>query len=303
MVADLQPVRQRWILESGQDGTWAPFRGSRKRRLAMMNDSRVALVTGVSSGIGQEISRLLEERGLHVFGTARKPGPGMLRLDVTDDASVAAAVQSVLLKGGRIDVLVNNAGYALAGAIEETTVEEAQEQFDTNFFGVLRMVRAVLPEMRRKGHGRIANISSMAGLLPIPYRGIYSASKHALEGYTETLDHEVRRFGVRAALIEPTFTRTNLETNRRRARASLETYTSEEERASATIVEQVARGDSPRLVAEAVYRAITDEPPRLRYPVGRAIGIGRLRRFVPARMFDRQFRRRFQLDVGERTAS
>ena len=263
-----------------------------------MNDRQVALVTGASSGIGQEIASLLAERGLRVFGTARRPGPGQIRLDVTDDASVATAVQEVLSQAGRIDVLVNNAGYALAGALEETSIEEAQEQFDTIFFGVLRMVKAVLPAMRLRGSGRIVNISSLAGLLPIPYRGVYSASKHALEGYTETLDHEVRRFGVRAALVEPTFTRTNIETNHRRARASIDAYARQEELTSASIVEQVARGESPRAVAEAVHLAITDEPPRLRYPVGAARTLGRVRRFVPARLFDRQFRRRFHLDEG-----
>jgi len=265
--------------------------------------NKVALVTGASSGIGQEITRLLAERGLRVFGTARKPGAGLLRLDVTDEASVSEAVQAVLQAAGRIDVLVNNAGYALAGALEETSIEEAQAQFDTNFFGVLRTTRAVLPAMRRQGSGRIVNISSLAGLVPIPYRGIYAASKHALEGYTEVLDHEVRLFGVRAVLVEPTFTKTNIETNGPKTRASLDAYAKQEQRVSAGIVEQVARGDSPRAVAEVVYRALTDEPPLLRYPVGGAVAVSRLRRFIPAGLFDKQFRKRFHLDETGKNGS
>ena len=124
-------------------------------------------------------------------------------MDVNDDGSVREAVRSVLEKAGKIDMLINNAGYSLAGGLEETSVEEARQLFETNFFGVLRVTQAVLPSMRRHGYGRIVNISSMLGLLPGPYRGIYAASKHALEGYTETLDHEVRAFGIRAVLVEP----------------------------------------------------------------------------------------------------
>ena len=123
-------------------------------------------------------------------------------MEVTDDSSVNEAVRSIVQKAGPIQHLVNNAGYAATGALEETSVEEARQLFETNFFGVLRVTNAVLPGMRQTGHGRIVNISSVLGFLPAPYMGIYCASKHALEGYTETLDHEVREFGVRAMLIE-----------------------------------------------------------------------------------------------------
>jgi NAD(P)-dependent dehydrogenase (short-subunit alcohol dehydrogenase family) len=263
----------------------------------------IALVTGVSSGIGRETALLLAQRGARVLGSIRRQhlsetlaGIELVHLDVTDEQSVTTAVQSFLQKAGGIQVLVNNAGYALAGAVEETSVEKARQQFETNFFGVMRLVQAVLPVMRRQGYGRIVNISSMAGLLPIPYRGIYSASKHALEGYTESLDHEVRQFGIRAVLIEPTFTRTRIETNRKVAHAHLSVYSEQEERVNAAIEEKTARGDQPRVVAEAVCAAVEAVRPRLRYPVGGGVGLSRLRRFVPERMFDRQFRRQFQLD-------
>src|SRR5262249_1258257 len=145
----------------------------------------VAIVTGVSSGIGQETALMLAKRGVRTFGTVRQRRPNetiaggeFIQMDVTDDASGTYAVESVLQKAGGIRIVVNNAGYALAGAVEETSVKEAREQFETNFFGVMRLTQAVLPVMRRQGYGRSVNISSMAGLLPLPFRGLYSASKH-----------------------------------------------------------------------------------------------------------------------------
>src|SRR4051812_43290917 len=166
--------------------------------------NRTALITGVSSGIGREIAQLLAERGARVFGSVRSPksarpirGVDLVGMDVTDDTSVNAAIQSIVQKAGPVQLLVNNAGYSFMGALEETSIEEARQQFETNLFGVLRVTNAILPGMRQGGYGRIVNISSVLGFLPAPYMGIYAASKHAVEGYTETLDHEVRRFGVR----------------------------------------------------------------------------------------------------------
>jgi NAD(P)-dependent dehydrogenase (short-subunit alcohol dehydrogenase family) len=176
-----------------------------------MTDQKVVLITGASSGIGRATAELLTSRGYRVFGTARNPdtvvplqGVELLPLDVRDDGSVQAGVETALSRGGRIDVLVNNAGYAVVGAIEETSPSEAQALFDTNVFGVLRMVRAVLPAMRRQGSGTIVNTSSVLGFLPGPFMGLYASSKHALEGLSESLDHEVRGFGIRVVLVEPT---------------------------------------------------------------------------------------------------
>jgi NAD(P)-dependent dehydrogenase (short-subunit alcohol dehydrogenase family) len=268
-----------------------------------MDENRVALITGVSSGIGRETARLLAERGARVFGTVRERRPAevlagveLVRMDVTNESNVKEAVQSVLQQAGSIHVLVNNAGYALGGGLEETSVQEAQHQFETNFFGVLRVTQAVLPAMRRQGGGRIVNISSVLGFLPGPYRGIYAASQHALEGYTETLDHEVRHFGIRAVLIEPTFTRTSVDRNAKAAHAALDAYAEQRERVEEVIQQNIAHGDHPRTVAEVVYRALVAESPRLRYPVGDGVRLSRLRRFVPARMFDKRFRKQFLLD-------
>jgi len=185
-----------------------------------MIENKVVLITGVSSGIGRETAQLLAERGARVFGTVRDLGRAepiakveLVLMDVTDDKSVKDGAESVLENAGRIDILINNAGYSIAGGLEETSIEEARQLFETNFFGALRVIQAVLPSMRRNGYGRIVNISSMLGVLPGPFRGMYVASKHALEGYTKTLDHEVRTFGIRAALVEPVYTKTKINAN------------------------------------------------------------------------------------------
>src|SRR6266571_5010576 len=265
--------------------------------------NKTTLVTGVTSGIGREIAQLLAERGARVFGTVRdpksaKPIPGVeiVRMEVTDDASVNEAIQSIEKTAGPVQLLVNNAGYAVTGALEETSIDEAMQQFDTNFFGVLRVTNAVLPKMRQGGYGRIVNISSVLGFLPAPYMGVYAASKHAVEGYTETLDHEVRRFGVRALLVEPAYTKTNIRGNSKFAKVALEVYADERKRLTDTVQQNIERGDDPRMVAEAVWSALTAKSPRLRYPVGKGVGLSRMRRFVPAGMFDKSFRKQFQLD-------
>lgn len=265
--------------------------------------TKTTLVTGVASGIGREIAQLLAERGERVFGTVRDPqsaspirGVEIVRMDVTDDASVNEAVQGVVEKAGPIQSLVNNAGYALFGALEETSIEEARQQFDTNFFGVLRVTSGVLPGMRAGGSGRIVNISSVVGFLPSPYMGSYAASKHALEAYTETMDHEVRRFGVRALLVEPAFTKSKISHSGKDAAIALKDYAVQRKRTKQAVEAGIANGDDPRAVAEAVFQALTAKSPRLRYPVGKGVALSRMRRFVPAGLFDKSFRKQFQLD-------
>lgn len=264
---------------------------------------KVTLVTGASSGIGREIAQLLAQRGARVFGTARNPktalpvpGVEFVRMDVTDDASVNEAIQEITLKAGPVEVLVNNAGYGLTGALEETTLKEAREQFETNFFGVLRVTNAVLPEMRRAGYGRIVNISSVVGFLPAPFMGLYTASKHAVEGYTETLDHEIRQFGVRAVLVQPAYTKSNINQNEKSAEARLAAYAVHRQRMHGIVANGVKHGDEPQLVAEAVWQAVTAKAPRLRYPVGRGVLLSRLRRFAPASLFDRAIRKESALN-------
>src|SRR6058998_1013243 len=170
---------------------------------------QVALVTGASSGIGAAAAAELVQAGFTVYGTSRKATAGeerngivFLPLDVTKDESVAAVVREVLERSGRIDVLVNNAGFGTAGAAEESSVEQARALFETNLFGVMRMTRAVLPHMREQGNGRVINLSSVRGFVPAPFGALYAASKHAIEGYSESIDHEVREYGVRVLRSE-----------------------------------------------------------------------------------------------------
>src|SRR5262245_46422358 len=189
-----------------------------------MPNQRVVLITGASSGVGQSAARLLSQRGYTVFGTSRHPTTAdptpaveMLPLDVRADDSVRACVEAVVNRSGRLDVLINNAGYELAGALEELSSEEARAQFDTNFFGVVRMVDAVLPLMRRQKSGHIINVSSLSGLSAIPFLGIYSASKFAVEGFTEALRHEVKPFNIHVSLAEPAFLKTPMTNHRQLA--------------------------------------------------------------------------------------
>jgi short-subunit dehydrogenase len=211
-----------------------------------------------------------------VFGTVRDLGRAnpiakveLVLMDVTDDKSVKDGAESVLENAGRIDILINNAGYSIAGGLEETSIEEARQLFETNFFGVLRLTQVVLPSMRRHGYGRIVNISSMLGILPGPYRGMYVASKHALEGYTKTLDHEVRTFGIRAALVEPVYTKTKITANEKTVQTPIPAYADQKQRVTEIIEKEIAKGDDPHAVAEVVYEAVTAKSTAFALPGGR----------------------------------
>jgi NAD(P)-dependent dehydrogenase (short-subunit alcohol dehydrogenase family) len=264
---------------------------------------KVTLITGASSGIGRPIAQLLAQRGARVFGTARNPrsanpdpGVAIVRMDVTDDASVNEAIQGIVRKAGPIEILVNHAGFGLTWALEETTVAEARDQFETDFFGVLRVTNAVLAGMRQAGYGRIVNISSVVGFILVPFMGMYSAIKHAVEGHTETLDHEVRQFGVRAVLVQPAYTKSNINQNEKTAQTRLAPYAVHRQPMHEVVANGVKHGDDPQLVAETVWRAVTAGSPRLRYPVGRGVLLSRLRRFAPATLFDRAIRKESALN-------
>jgi NAD(P)-dependent dehydrogenase (short-subunit alcohol dehydrogenase family) len=193
-------------------------------------------------------------------------------MDVREDSSVAEAVAEIMRREGRIDAVINNAGIAIAGAVEDTSIEEARDQFEVNFFGVLRVCRAVLPAMREQGSGYIVNIGSIGGLVAIPYQGLYSASKFALEGLSESLRLEAGRFGVRVVLIEPGDHRTSLTENRRRTAGSQSSavYRDRFARAVAKMEGDEQDGAGPEAVARLVDRVIRQAHPRLRYTVGPA---------------------------------
>ncbi len=263
---------------------------------------KVVLITGASTGIGRATAKLLASKGYQVYGGVRSPerveplpGVELVRIDVRDDASVAAGVDIVLRKAGPVDVLVNNAGYNLVGAVEETSIEQAQALFDTNVFGVLRMMKAVLPAMRRERSGLIINVSSVLGFLPAPFMGLYASSKHAVEGLSESLDHEVRNFGIRVTLIEPSFTNTPFETNSQLAADPVEDYSEQAGRTAAAITGKLKMAPPPESVAQTVLRAI-ERSFQLRHPAGtEARLLSVVRRFMPAGMVDKSLRSQFGL--------
>jgi len=267
---------------------------------------RVVLITGASSGIGRTTAELLAARGYRVFGGVRAPattrplaGVELVQLDVRDEASAKACVDDVRSRTGRIDVLINNAGVNLVGAVEETSISQAQALFDTNVIGVLRMIQAVLPDMRRLGAGLIVNIGSILGLIPAPFMGVYASTKHAVEGLSESLDHEVRAFGIRVVLIEPHYVRTNLDASAAQADGRIDAYVLQRQRTAAVITRDTNRAPEPKLVAEDVLRAI-EGPYRMRRPVGQAALLSWLRRLLPARLFEPSLRKAYGLDASSK---
>lgn len=263
---------------------------------------KTALVTGASSGIGRATAEALARAGFTVFGTSRKPSGhssgqfSMLACDVTDDASVASLVSEILARTGRIDVLVNNAGLGLFGGAEESSAAQVQRLFDVNLFGVIRMINAVLPSMRDEGQGRIINLSSALGIVPAPYSAHYAASKFALEGYSESLDHEVRAFNVRVSLIEPGTVKGNFDQNALDPDTKLAEYDDARAWVQGFFKKALLTAVTPEEVADAVLLAATTPRQQLRYPVGKvASQVSLLRRLTPARLFDKILRKEFGL--------
>ncbi len=256
---------------------------------------RVALVTGATGGIGKAAAQALVKAGFRVFGTSRRaaaPSSGitMIACDVTSDQSVKQAVSEVLEATGRIDVVVNNAGRSLIGGAEESSIAQSKALFEVNVFGVVRVTNAVLPLMRQQHSGRIINISSVAGFLPGPYTTLYNATKHAIEGYSESLDHELRSFGIHVSLVEPAFTRTGLEENGDQPDLMLNVYDKGRAAMNATWKNGIAAGDPVEAVAVEVVKAATDRAPKIRYNRGKISGRFRLmRRYFPEKTFEKSF--------------
>ncbi|MGH6644760.1 MAG: oxidoreductase, partial [Bradyrhizobium sp.] len=223
----------------------------------------------------------------------------MLSLDVTSDESVAAAVNELLRREGRIDLLVNNAGFGVAPAgAEESSIEQARSIFETNFFGIVRMTRAVVPHMRQQGGGRIINIGSVLGFLPMPYGALYAATKHAVEGYSESLDHELRTRGIRVSVIEPAYTKTEFDANFMEPDAKLDEYREIRTALGKLLPSVMAKADDPGVVADVVVQAAGAARPRLRYTAGAVAGRLRLlRRFAPSGLIDAGIRKDLQLDA------
>jgi len=271
----------------------------------MKNSPLVALVTGASSGIGEATAQRLAAAGYEVYGTSRRGARAgkrsfpLLALDVTNDESVDAVVSELLRLEGRIDLLVNNAGFGVAPAgAEESSLDQARAIFDTNFFGIVRMTRAVVPHMRRQGSGRIINIGSVLGLVPQPYGALYAATKHAVEGYSESLDHELRTRGIRVSIIEPAYTKTQFDANFLEPDAKLDEYREIRLALGKTFSKVMATADEPSVVADAVLKAASAAHPKLRYTAGAvAARVRFLRRFAPAGLLDAGIRKGLNLDA------
>jgi len=262
----------------------------------MNNSRKVVLVTGASSGIGKATAKLLAQSGYRVFGTSRHPGektePGieMICMDADSDESVSAAIGYVIASAGGLDAVINNAGWALNGPIEETSIAEARALMETNFFGVLRVCREVLPILRQRGRGNIINISSLSGTFGTPFSGLYSASKFAVEGLSEALSLETRRSGLSVSLIEPGDIDTDLPMNRRYTEASQPDgpYAQVYKRYLENQTKDEANALGPDAVASIVLKILRSSRPRMRYTVaklGQRIVVP-LKRFTPYRLFE-----------------
>jgi NAD(P)-dependent dehydrogenase (short-subunit alcohol dehydrogenase family) len=276
----------------------------------MNTKNAVAIVTGASSGIGEATAQRLAAAGYKVYGTSRRGTQAsgqafeMLPLDVTSDASVEALIADVMRREGRIDLLVNNAGFGVApGGAEESTLEQARAIFETNFFGLVRMTRAVLPHMRKQQSGRIINMSSVLGFLPMPYGALYAATKHAVEGYSESLDHELRTRGIRVCVIEPAYTKTPFDSNFMEPDAKLDAYRDARVAVNKRVKEVMGTADAPAVVAEVVLKAASAANPKLRYTAGVLAGRLRLlRTYAPAGLMDAGIRKDLRLDSAAASA-
>lgn len=253
------------------------------------SEGMVAVVTGSSSGIGYEIVLALARNGFTTFATIRNLGKAgqiesvaskeklpihVVQLDVTDDASVQNAIQEVMEKAGRIDVVVNNAAYGLTGAFEDLSIEEIKTEYETNFYGVIRVTQAILPIMRKQGSGRIVNISSGAGRFGYPGGSAYVSTKFALEGLSESMAYELEPFGIKVVLVEPGVIRTNFGSSMilaKRAQNPSSPYSQMMQRIGASFEQLQKNASDPDLVANIVLQAATSQNPELRYLAGKDV--------------------------------
>ena len=242
----------------------------------MKADQPSVLVTGASSGIGAATARLLHRRGFRVFGTSRRPeqlgddAPSVewVAMDVCDEDSVQKGVEQVLQAAGRLDSLVCNAGFGIFGSVEEVPIAEAKAQFETNFFGCLRTLRAGIPPMRAAGRGRIVVVGSLSGRAPIPFQAHYSATKAAVDALALSLRNELHPTGVQVSLVEPGDINTPFNDRMRWGEAGQSAYAERIRRCEEVIRESLPKAPPPEVVAQAILRALSDRRPRVRYAVG-----------------------------------
>ena len=244
-------------------------------KIVNMRSEQVILITGASSGFGRYTAQMLSEQGHIVYGTSRKASENignvkMLAVDVTNMHSIQCAIDKIISEQGRIDVLINNAGIGIGGALELATDQEVMTQMNTNFFGVVNMCKMVLPFMRKVRKGKIINISSIGGVMGIPYQGFYSASKFAVEGYSESLALEVHPFGIKVCLIEPGDFNTGFTANRNISEATLKDadYGQSFAKSLEIIEKEEQNGCHPRKLAGTICKIVSSQNPPFRTKVG-----------------------------------
>ena len=272
----------------------------------MEQANQVALVTGASSGIGRATAQLFAASGFRVFGTSRIQRPDadgieMLRLDVTSDGSVTRCIEEVLARAGHIDVVVNNAGVWQVSIAEETPLPTAHAIFETNFFGVVRMIDAVLPGMRERRAGRIINVGSLSAWVGEPGEAFYAESKKALSGYTEALRYETWPLGIHVSLVEPGSFSTNLTETLRATDSAINDYEAVRESIRKTLERALTEGGDPKRAAQVILKIAQSTAPRFRYGVGSgAAWLPHLRTLLPQQLFDYLVRRGFGLTNTDR---
>ena len=278
------------------------------------NHQRVVLITGTSSGFGKACATYLHQKGYRVYGTSRSISTfptiplatteqskefKLIPFDITSDDSVEQGIQWILEHEGHLDIVVNNAGYGIAGAVEDTTIEEAKAQFETNFFGVVRVCHVVLPIMREQNSGYLITISSMGGLVGIPFQGFYSASKFALEGLMESLRSEVKAYGIQVVLIEPGDFRTQFTANRRKVSAAEQgsVYETQFRKTLAIMEADEMNGPLPEEIGPLVEQIVTKKTPQSRYMIGKTSQklLIKLKKIMPSRVFEWLFMKYYQM--------
>ena len=266
--------------------------------------AKVVLITGGSSGIGKSIGEYLNEKGLKVYGTSRNPDRykqskfSIIGLDVTHKESIINCVRSVIEAEGQLDVVINNAGAGITGPVEEIPEAEIKRNFETNFFGPLNVIKAVLPQMRKQNSGLIINITSIAGYMGLPYRGVYSAGKGALEVITEAIRMEIKDFNIRMANIAPGDFATNIAAGRFHAPVKEDSpYKEKYGSVLKAIDEDVNKGNDPRVVAEMVYKVIQSKNPKIHYKVGAFIQKFSivLKRILPDKYYEKMLLNHYKL--------
>ncbi|MCX6304344.1 MAG: SDR family NAD(P)-dependent oxidoreductase [Bacteroidetes bacterium] len=263
---------------------------------------KTVLVTGATSGIGLVIASHLHENGFRVYGTSRTPEKHckalpfeILELEVTSLVSIQHCIDTCLAKAGKIDILVNNAGIAVCGSAEETSLEQAYKQVETNFWGTVKMTRAILPAMRRQRSGRIITIGSLAGIIGVPYQSYYSASKHALEGFFKSLRIEVRPFNIGISLIEPGFFKTNLHNVFEYAAPAIADYDRFRKHALHVFSSSIEHADTPESVARIVVKIVNSQNPGFSYRAGKNSWIAPLLQFACYKLYESGVRGKFRL--------